>query len=431
MLEERDPINLAACQRAFPHVFAGYGDGALARQIDAYNGLLNDGHRHTQSSTFISFLLSKKRLPTSPHMALMNLMSVWNSASRSSPRVRAVLARLFLLESHLAKLESAGVAPSSYRDMLRDPEALDRLIAEVDVAAAFAYKGHFKAHNPNGSGNSNYDIDGQGLGLRLRADVKWYATWVLKQEGEDPLDALLRLIRPDIKAMLYVSLERKQFSNDMLIAAAIEVLHLYDVAKGVIADPGVQVVPDDGKVVALRVRRPHPAKSNVAGVREVTVFQDKEDPQDRDPPPIVVSVSGTAAADEDVNTVRRCLLDAASQVPPASTRGELCAAIVGSANPQDEEDVENALFGSLLDRANRTARDGLFCVDTGETALAHLHAVYYMSLSYEPLKRSNRVVVRRFIRSYSREATPRWRKLWTKAISLWLSRPSLVTVCDP
>lgn len=440
MLDERVAIEMAAVKRAFPRLVAGFGEGELGKQIDAHNRLL-ERHRQERSASFFACLLRKEGVQ-SPHMALLNILSLWQSHERASRTGREMIGRVFLLERHLARVARAGAPPTGYRDMIRDPEALDRLIAELDAGVLFAWLGRFQAHARTVPGdarnNKNYDVDWERWGYHLRADVKWFDTWVLKRRGADTLDALLALVRPDINHMVYVSIERGPYGEQMLLDAAEEVVFLYEAA---MRGPGLRAEvhvyeEEGGRCVAFRPRKTHPQVSVVARVKEVTVYaaDARPGPGEDHNSPFIVSESGAASADEDINTVRRCLLDAAAQVPPGTTRCELSAIIVGSRNPQDEEDVHATLHGTpeVDSSTGHLAHvPGFFSPGTGEHGLDHVQAVYFYSLGYRA-SFAGHVIVWRHVRLFLRDTgVSEEQRTLARTCRLALTRPTLLRVSGP
>lgn len=440
MLNERIAIDLAAVKRTFPQLVAAFGEGDLRKQVEAHNRLL-EHHRHERSMSFFAYLLRRKGV-RSPHMALLNILSLWQSPERTSRNGREMVARVFLLERHLARVGRAGAPPTGYRDMIHDPEALDRLIAELDAGVLFAWVGRFQAHARTFPGdprnNKNYDVDWERWGYHFRADVKWFDTWVLKRRGTDPLDALLTLVRPDIKHMVYVSIERGPYGDQMLLDAAEEVLFLYEAAvRGPALGADVHVYEEEaGKRCALRPPKPRPEVSVVARVKEVTVYVGDAplEPGEHHDSPFVISEVGAASTDEDVNTVRRCLLDAAAQVPARATPREVSAIVVGSRNPRDEEDVNEALLGAPhVDPSTGllTHVPGFFSPNTGELGLAHVQAVYFYSLGYRASV-AGHVIVWRHVRLFLRDTgVSKEQRRLTRTCRVALGRPTLLRVPGP
>jgi hypothetical protein len=180
VLPKLSAINFENVRRRFPMLVHGFGASVLKRQVDAYNEVVAAGHA---SPVHINFLLQTQKQIRSPHLPLLNTLSVWHSPDLSRPSYRAMVARVFLLEQLLRGAATAGEKPSGYEDMLREPNSLDRVIGELDAGSPLTRVGRFSAHqltDPTGTSKKNYDIDWQWLGCHLRADVKWFDTWVLK-----------------------------------------------------------------------------------------------------------------------------------------------------------------------------------------------------------------------------------------------------------
>lgn len=408
MLDKRNKIDFAAVDRNLPKLVEGFGRTALSRQVVAHNELVDEGYSENTSPVHFASLLRRFKGVKSPHMALLNMLSAWNSPLYDNPVGYRWVARLFLLEKLLDRAVRAGERPTGYQDMLRDPAAIDRLIAELSVASPFTMCGRFVAHQLTseiGASRKNYDISWTGLGCRLRADVKWFDTWVTKRSGSDPLDGLLCLLRPDITRMVYVSLERGPYSDEMILEAADEVLALYDAAVSGNGGPQVQVSVTGTQISAMRPRRSYPQASVVARVKEVTLWrEDKPAVAGASDSPFVVSEVGSASDDEDVNSVRRCLQDGATQVPASLGPRALSCIAIGSSNFHDEENVSTALFGGEeIDPATSKLVHvpGLFSPETGETSLHHIDGVCFFSLSYEST-RGRAVRVRRHARVFRR-----------------------------
>jgi hypothetical protein len=418
------PIDASDVERCFPRLTAGFGAPSLRQQIDGFNLLLAEGIPEDASPATVGARLVRTGV-RSPHVGLLNLLSLW-SASPSAPEVRRLVARLVLVENALASVEKQGIAAAKYNSMLRDPEGLDQLVAELDATSALAQLGRLSAHeSSSGRTASNYDIDWTVCGLHLRADVKWFQTSALSRSAEDELYALLALLGPDVRHTVYVSLERRSYSATMLANAALEVLELYEVAVRGKTTPGIDVSRVDDVATASRTRAPYPTATTVAGVREITVYLN-EVVGPGETASFMVSPCGTGSADRDIDTIRRCLQSGASQVPRATSNRELAAIAVGSINPKDVSDVRLALYGQ--ERAEPTTggsvrEPGLFSDDTSEVDLKHIDAVVFYSLRYVPRRRD--VVVRRVVRVFARTRLG-WRRRVLLLLWRWLfgrSRP--------
>ena len=414
------PIPIEAAQSAFPRIFDGYGSGQLARQVRAFNDLVSAEEFSPHTPGWLAYRLTRVGIKK-PHVALLNLLSLLGSDDVSTPPGAALAARIFLLETNLRDLLDRGIPTTTFRDMLRNPSGLDDLIAETDVACRLPRWGQLGAHNPTtkgGASNKNFDISWAWRRWRFNADVKWFETWVLKKgSGTSDLEALLHLVLPELDERAYISLERGLQTESALVDTAVEVKTLYDAARARASTDEIDLVEENGYVVAFRPRRRFPETSVRDRVQDVRVEASPTSDGG-----LVIFENAVGGADRDSMSARRCLGDAAAQVPAAESRFVLPAIVVGSANYQDVADVEHALFGGDQSDpvAGLTERvPGLFSADTGEVTLAHIKSVFFYSLIYEPLPGTDALVrIRRVARRFDASR----RTLSQRLLGWWIQR---------
>jgi hypothetical protein len=80
---------------------------------------------------------------------------------------------------------------------------------------------------------------------------------------------------------------------------------------------------------------------------------------------------------------------AAHQVPIVDGAGDVCCVCIGSAVPQDADDVKAVLFG----RVDGIGGPGVFHPKSEEPGYAHLHAAVHFSIRFEGMDRKPEVVV--------------------------------------
>lgn len=394
----------------FPHVCEAWGDAYLDARVQAYNAAVAEADNEDIEPSVIAAKIGRTQPPA--HIGLLNQLSIAKSAlSRvdGDPFERRFCTPLLLLEKRLGQLAKLNIRPSTYQSMARSPTSFYSLIAEVDVAASLSeYGGTVDAHVPTSAvTKSDYDVRWARPNSTLHGDVKWFETWLLK-DNREILDALSQLLSADIEFHVDVAVMRDSAWPGVEAEIATEVIELYRVAVGAIpVPPSVAVATsEDGNVrQAHRVGFEVPP---VHFVRSVTVHANRPGRGS-----FMVTTSATAAAGTDSRAARANIQGAARQVPPSVSDRDVSVIFIGSAAPTDASDVEEVLFDSReidYSTATVTTVPGFFSAGTPERALEHIDAVFFFSIVFDAdrfgVPRADREV-----RLFTRTPSPVGRKL--------------------
>ncbi len=365
----------------FPAVFAVFGS-SLGRQVEAFNGIVEGGKYPHDDIEVVFGLLAREF--KSIHRPLLNTLSLFRDPAWS-PGAKAML---LLLESYLRSSLDAGDNRRTYRDMLWNPRAYMDLLAELDWACRLrrhggTFRPHMRTHPDVPDDNTNYDLHWEYSGHTLFGDVKWFKDWLVKPRGEYLLRGQIWLLRPDLKHHIIVKARLGHWTPDRVINAALSALELYQAALDGRRDPRWALARsrDRAQAAMKAAYYEFPPPPDLL-VESVTVLLNTDRGS--------VSVVETGCATgEDMDSARRNIIAAASQIPEARTQADVTCACIGSAAPQDSDDVHRALFGA----PDGSGAPGMFDPRSTEPGYEHLNAVAHFSLQFEPAADDPRTVV--------------------------------------
>ena len=378
------PITADWADRHFPAIREVYGSG-LGRQVDAFNGITSTTPFSHDDIEFVFAAMGREF--RNPHRPILNSLSLFLDPE-GPPGVKAMLLHL---ETCLRASLDANENLSTYRDMLLNPVSYMDLIAELAWASRLrAAGGSFSPHsltNPTDpEDNTNYDLRWDDGHHCLHGDVKWFKDWMMRPRGQDILRGQIWLLRQDLAHFIVVKTPMCQWTTDRILTAAESALEMYRAALANRQDPRWVIFRDRNRVrVVMRAGYyDFPPPPDLL-VESVIVFLDTNRAG------ISVIESGTGGP-SDVAAARRNVAQAASQIPSPAGARDVCCACVGSAIPDDHEDVNRALYG-IPGEAEPT---GMFDPQSTEPGYEHLHAAIHFSLNFaEAVDARHRVLLRR------------------------------------
>jgi len=404
------PIDPEWAKKEFAAIFQVYGS-ALGRQIEAFNGAVGGREIPDEDIEFVFAPLSKEFKKI--HRPLLNTLSLFKDPAWSA----GGKAMIRLLDTYLGESLAAKDKISLFRDMLQNPMSYMDLLAELDWAARLRRVGgtivpHPKTHPEDPDDNTNYDIHWEAGGDTFRGDVKWFKDWLVKPRGEDLLRGQIWLLRPDLKHHLVVKAPMRFWTPDDVIRTAEEVLLLYQAALDGRKDPRWVIGRNTGGKVQIAVRGiydfPPPADLLV---ESVLILADGERGS-------ISTVESGAGGFDDVEAALSNIRKAALQVPAAAGDGDICCLCIGSAVPQDADDVNAALFG----RDDGMGGYGVFHPKSQEVGFEHLNAAVHFSLSFEEVKGDpNAVAVKRALTVFDgpKAMSERQRAFFRKVLDIY------------
>ena len=377
------PIDAEWAAKTFPAVFTVYGGSGLARQIDGFNGVVT-GKEYVHDDIDFAFAAMAREF-RNIHRPILNTLSLFRDPAWP-PGGKAMLV---LLQEYLAESLAAGDGIGTYRSMLVSPSSYMDLLAELDWAIRLRRAGgsltpHPKTNPDDPADNTNYDLDVAFGGAAFRGDVKWFKNWLVKPRGEDLLKGQIWLLKPDLKHHLIVKAPIQFRTPDDVIRAAEEVLTLYQAALANTRDARWVISSGSGGRKQIAVRAAYyqfPPPPDLL-VESVTILGEGGTGS------ISVVESGAGGLD-DVDAARRNIAGAASQVPPGKTADDVSCVCIGSAVPQDVEDVRTTLLGT---GASGVA-PGVFDPKSDEVGYDHLNAAIHFSIYFDPPRDDPRTVI--------------------------------------
>lgn len=354
-------------QHRFPRIFDGFGEAALLEQVGAYNEIT----QASPSATALEFARRLTRQSRGAHLGLLNLFALWGKRHSLPGSISApTLGPLLLLETHLESADRARISVAGYRSMLRDSTGLENLIGELDACAP-VFGPAFKPHQPTSTdpaSKTNYDLH-WSPDQTARGDIKWFQTWVLRDQGTSLLAALSALLLDELHHDVNVHVGPGPYSEATLTQTAIEVLALYNAAVNDAGDASIAVVERGGTVLATRseeaavplVKRVSVTLAPPAGKATLQVLEHNMDEYEA-----------------EVRVVRRCLLDGASQLPKTAPP-DVSFVVLGSRDPFDSEYVKSAVVPGDAAKA-----PGFFEPNSSEKDLDHVNGCFHFAITYEP-----------------------------------------------
>lgn len=340
---------------------------ALLEQV----GIYNEVTQASPSATALEFARRLTRQYSGVHLGLLNLFALWGER-RTLPKSLSIptLGPLLLLETHLESADQARISVAGYRSMLRDSTGLENLIGELDACAP-VFGPAFKPHQPTSTdpgSKTNYDLH-WSPDQTARGDIKWFQTWVLRDQGTSLHAALSELLLEELRHNVRVHVGPGPYSEATLTQTAVEVLALYDAAVNNAGEAGIAIVEGEGTVVATRSE-----ESADSLVKRVSVSLASSGGK----PSLQVLEHDLDENEADVRVVRRCLLDGARQLPK-STPPDVTFVVLGSRDPFDSEYAKNALV------PGDTAKlPGFFEPNSSEKELDHVNGCFHFAITYAP-----------------------------------------------
>ena len=199
------PIDDIWSRETFPNVYrlCEACESSLSEQIECFNKIITARNISLVDSDLVSDLMKKEEI-RNPHLPLLRTLSALHTLGLDYRQVGELSGRLFLLEQSLKTL-SGQWTPNQFKSLIRSPQGLTNLVAEIDWAARLrTISDNLILHNKTAANSEkNYDIRWTNQDITIHADVKWYEAWFTKVEGYDILDAYLRL-SSDIKESIII-----------------------------------------------------------------------------------------------------------------------------------------------------------------------------------------------------------------------------------
>jgi hypothetical protein len=223
--------------------------------------------------------------------------------------------------------------------------------------------------------------------------VKWFKDWLVKLRGEDLLRGQVWLLRPDIKHHIVVKAPMRFRTPDDVIRTAEEVLRLYHAALEGRKDPRWWIDRGGNGRIKITVRDafefPPPPDLLVENVLILAEGKDRGS---------ISTIESGAGGFDDISAARSNIQSAAHQVPNVDGAGDVCCVCIGSAVPQDSDDVKAVLHG----RDDGTGGPGIFDPQSEEPGYAHLHGVVHFSIWFEAMEgEPEEVAVRRSFKLFN------------------------------
>ena len=364
------PINDIWSRQTFPNIYrlCEACESSLSEQIECFNKIITARNISLVDNDLISDLMKKEEI-RNPHFSLLGTLSALHILGLDNRQVGKLSGQLFLLEQSLKTL-SEQWTPNQFKSLIRSPQSLTNLVAEIDWAARLrTTSDNLKLHNKKAANSEkNYDLRWTNQGITIHADVKWYEAWFTKGDGSDILKDFLRLLPTEIKEPIEIVTSGEIITEDQAIEEVERIHEMYRIAMNEENTTEYYIQRCDNMINVVN-------QSQAARfIVEISIYTDSCSR------PRAIIVERGYDTERDKGTIYRNLLGAAQQIPDHGSTDNINVILLGSFDPYD--------FGLVEDELSK--ENGLF----KDTSFKNIEGVIFFSFSFHHLSQESLIVGR-------------------------------------